>query len=784
MVGTKIAHYEVLKSLGAGGMGAVYSARDTELHRVVALKVLLPHALDDPSARALLLKEARTASSLNHPNICTIYQVGESDGIAFIAMEMVDGGPLSDRIGAAGLPIEMVLRYGVQIADALAYAHTNGVVHRDIKSSNVLVSRDDRVKVSDFGLARQMRHGAPGTVTLTSAGVIAGTPHFMAPELLLGRPANESSDVWALGVLMFEMASGTLPFTGRTEPELNAAVLNGEPAPLPARVPRELADLIRRCLEKDPARRPPTALDVRAALEAMSSGARAALAAPAPRRSWRREFGLALVVLAATALFGMDVGGVRSRLTSGGSSGRIASLAVLPLDNFSRDPGQQYFADGMTEDLITEVAQIEGLRVISRTSVMRYRGTTRTVPQIARELGVDAILEGSVQHAGDRVRITAQLVSGDRDEHVWAASYERPASDVLALQSDVARAIAHEIRQHLSPRAQARVAKRAPVDPRAYELVLMGRYQLNRFTTDATTQALRSFQQAIAIDSNYAPAWTWLGEAYGQGAVPDMPRSVAVRHAREAIERAIRLDPDLGTARAALGDVKFHLDWDWEGAAREYRRAIELSPNDVDARLQYSHYLLATGRLDEALAQGRKALELDPLSPVIHDHLGALDIAAGRYSEAIAKFQHVIELDRGFASAYLDLAETYLLTGRFDEGLAEYRKSVAMGGMSGPSDSVLVLALIDAHAGRKAMALEKVKAYEASHANADAIGTQYFVAAVYAAMGDADHAFEWLDRAYRRHDEALTNLKLDPLFLKLRGDPRFPEMLKRLNLPA
>jgi TolB-like protein/Tfp pilus assembly protein PilF len=776
MVGTKVAHYEVLKSLGAGGMGAVYSARDTELHRVVALKVLLPHALDDASARALLLKEARTASSLNHPNICTIYQVGESDGIAFIAMEMVDGGPVSDRIGAAGLPIETVLRYGVQIADALAYAHTNGVVHRDIKSSNVLVSRDDRVKVSDFGLARQMRSGAPGTVTLTSAGVIAGTPHFMAPELLLGRPADVGSDVWALGVLMFEMASGTLPFTGRTEPELNAAVLNGEPAPLPARVPRELADLIRRCLEKDPARRPPTALDVRTALEAMSSGARAALAAPAPRRAWRVEL--------AFAFFGMDVGGVRSRLMGGGSGGRIASLAVLPLDNFSRDPGQQYFADGMTEDLITEVAQIEGLRVISRTSVMRYKGTTRSVPQIARELGVDAILEGSVQHAGDRVRITAQLVRGDRDEHVWAHSYERPASDVLALQSDVARAIAHEIQQHLTPRTEAKLAKRAPVDPRAYELVLMGRYQLNRFTTDATTQALRSFQQAIAIDSNYAPAWTWLGEAYGQGAVPDMPRSEAVRHAREAIERAIRLDPDLGTARAALGDVKFHLDWDWEGAAREYRRAIELSPSDVDARLQYSHYLLAIGRLDEAVAQGKKALELDPLSPVIHDHLGALDIAAGRYAEAIEKFQHVISLDRGFASAYLDLAETYLLTGRFEEGLVEYRRSVAMGGMSGPSDSTLVLALIDAHAGRKAMALDKVQAYEASHANADAIGTQYFVAAVYAAMGDADQAFEWLDRAYRRHDEALTNLKLDPLFLKLRGDPRFPGMLKRMNLPA
>ena len=432
--GTRLGPYEILGPLGAGGMGEVYRAHDTRLGRDVAIKVLPLGDVADEAARRRLVREARTASQLNHPHICTIYDVGDADGLTYIAMERVEGQPLNLLIGSRGLPTETVVRYGAQLADALSYAHERGVIHRDLKCANVVVTEDGRVKVLDFGIAKHVaildEDGATHpTQTLTGTGAILGTPEYIAPEILRGSAADPRTDLWSLGVMLYEMTSGKRPFRGVTEMELGVAILNEPPEPLPARVPPDLAAIVERCLEKDPALRYRRAGEVRAALERLSPvastgrGKRSSQAhsrhALAPRRAWLWAVPATLLLLAGIVL--LDIAGLRTRLIPDAGKQRITSLAVLPLANFSHDPDQDYFADSMTEELIATLAQIGALRVISRTSVMGFKGTTKPLPEIGRMLGVDGIVEGSVQRSGDRVRITAQLIRAASDEHVWAS---------------------------------------------------------------------------------------------------------------------------------------------------------------------------------------------------------------------------------------------------------------------------------------------------------------------------------------------------------------------------
>src|SRR5688572_8269757 len=519
MTGTRLAHYRILEKLGAGGMGEVYRAHDEQLDREVAIKVLPADSFADATARARLLREARAAAALNHPAICTIHEVGEADGQSYIAMELVDGQPLSDKVRAGALPLGDVLRCGMQIADALAHAHARQVVHRDLKPANVVAGPDGRVKVLDFGLAKRIRDLEPAIATtethesapLTEAGTVVGTLGYMAPEQLRGQPADTRSDIWALGVLLYEIATGTRPFAGQSRFELSSSILNDPPRPLPAAVPVTLRAVIDRCLEKQPARRYQSANDVRAAIEAIHAGTASYGRALASRHPWLTAT-LALVMLVAlAAAFGLDA--IRTRL-SGGSS-RIDALAVLPLENLSGDANQDYLADGLTEVLSTDLARLGGLqRVTARSSVVRFKGSRASLADIARELGVDALVTGAVQRSGDRISVTAQLLDPATGNQLWSNRYEHYLQDVLVLRNEIVSAIVREIRAQLSPIEQARLASARPMNPEAFEAYLKGRFEWFKQTRESFDLAERHFQNALERDPNYALAYAGLASVW------------------------------------------------------------------------------------------------------------------------------------------------------------------------------------------------------------------------------------------------------------------------------
>ncbi len=782
MVGRTLAHYRVVEQIGAGGMGVVYRARDERLDRDVALKVLAAGALADETARKRFQQEARALSQLNHPHICTIYDVGEAEGQIYIAMEFIEGRPLNALARGEGLPVDSAIRYGVQIAGALAHAHERGFVHRDLKGANVLITADGRAKVLDFGLARRLP-GPPGEATrtqgLTEAGTVVGTLSYMAPEVLRGEPADARSDLWALGVVLYESVSGSLPFSGQGRFEVTSAVLRDSPAPLPPRVPAGLRTVIHRCLAKEPAQRYQRAGEVRAALEAAHSDTTAVAArppAPAARRWPWIAATAALAMLLAVAL-----GPLRNRLGLGASSARrIESIAVLPLDNTSRDPEQEYFADGMTEQLITDLSKIKALRVISRTSVMQYKGARQPLPEIARALHVDAVVSGSVLRSGNRVRITAQLIHAGSDQHLWAESYERDLRDALALQREVARTIAQEIRATLTPQEKAQLAGGRQVDPEVHRLTLQGRFHANQLTEEPLKKGIRYFEQAIARDPAFAPAYAGLAFAYASMSSYYLAPREVMPKAKEAALKAVQLDETLSDAHAWLGFVLTFYDWDWPAAERELKRALELNPSSADAHLVYGNYLMVMGRAAEAIEEMKRAQQLDPLSlPVRAGPAGAawVLVNARRYDEAIDQARRALEIDPKFAWAHSLLGIAYGQKGEFSRAIAAYEEGVRQ------DNSPMLKALLAygyAQAGRRREAGPLLREIE------DTYRTRYLcayeIATVHLALGDKDRALEWLNKALGDRADCIPWMNVDPRLESLRSDPRFQEMLERVAL--
>jgi len=787
--GTQLGPYEILSSIGAGGMGEVYKARDTRLGRTVAIKVLPEHVAADPDLRHRFEREAKTISSLNHPHICALYDVGDQDGTSFLVMEYVEGETLADRLRRDGpLALDDAVRYATEIADALEAAHARGIVHRDLKPGNVMLTRAGS-KVLDFGIAMHVataggEAATRSVATLTAAASVAGTLPYMSPESLRGEPPDARSDVWALGVLLQEMTTGARPFGGDTQAVLTSAILRDPPAPLPDGSPVWLRTVVGRCLSRDPDRRYQRAGEVRAVLEATTAAA--AGTAPLPRqRSGRRGLvaaGVAAGVVIAT-LAGWSVLGDRETGPAGGAvPAAITSLAVLPLDNLSGDPDQEYLSDGMTEMLIAELAKIGSVRVISRVSVMTYKDARKPLPEIAQELGVDAIVTGAIARVGDQVRFTAQLILGATDEHLWTETYQRDLTDMLLLQSQMARTIARQIQAVVSPEAEARLRDTRPVDPEAFELTLRGQFSANQLTQEGLDRAIRYFEEAIEKDADYAPAHAGLAFAYYQQSSIYYPPLEVMPKAKAAARQAIQLDPNLADGHIWLGMAHFVFDWDWPAAERELQIALALNPSSAEARLGYSNYLLSVGRLDEGVREVLNAEELAPGSIVPYaSPMGSqwTTFMARQFDLSIEKGREALTIDPTNAWAHVYLGTTLVHQGETDEGLAELLEATRL------EDAPLLRVLLTygyVLSGRPAEA--RALLTDLQEISRERYICAYEIAVTHAALGNTDEAFRWLYRARNDKADCIPYLNIDPRFDDLRADPRFQALVEEIGFVA
>jgi eukaryotic-like serine/threonine-protein kinase len=804
--GTRIGPYEVLEFLGGGGMGVVYKARDVRLERFVALKFLPDAVAADPQALERFHREAQAASALNHPHICTIYDVGESDGKPFFSMEYLDGQTLKHLIASRPMALDKIIEIAIEIADALEAAHAQGIIHRDVKPANVFISTRGHAKVLDFGLAKMTLRpakapavpveGSAETVgaeeNLTGPGTTIGTMAYMSPEQIRGKELDARTDLFSFGVMLYEMATGMLPFRGDTSGVIVDNILNRTPvAPirLNPELPSQLEEIINKALEKDREIRYQSAADIRADLKRLrrdtesekgTVAAREQEPVSGPRTTWlgRRSslYGLAsAAVLLVLGSLAMNVGGWREHLLPS-KSPSIRSIAVLPLENLSHNQEQQYFVDGMTDALTTNLSKIGALRVISRTSAMHYKGTNKTLPEIARELNVDGVVEGSVLRSGNRVRITAELLHGPSDRQIWAESYERDLGDVLRLQSEVAQAIAQQVRIQLTPQQQAGLGSMQGVNPQAYEAFLKGR-STNTLTLKGLKEAQAYFQEAVQQDPSFALAYVGLADCYlGLGSFRWIAPQDAYRHANEAIRKAVELNPNLGEAHSTLGWLSWRYEWDWAAAEKEFKRALELNPNYVTGHINLGLYLGWSGRVAQGLAEYRRVAELDPVSPpnaVLYYHLRD-------YKTVLELSQKDVVLDPDDWLAYYWLGVGEEGTGDPQKAIAEYRKAVELSG--GDSDTRAALAHAYVAAGRRPEAETILR--EMLRASQTGYVAPYMIGSIYAGLNDKDRAFEFLERSFQeRSPDVPWFLKADLRIDNLRSDPRYADLLRRVGLP-
>ncbi len=786
MIGKTVSHYRIIRELGAGGMGVVYEAVDIKLDRTVALKFLPPESTRDPDAKARFIHEAKAASALDHNNVCVIYEVGETDdGQMFLAMGCYEGETLKDRIDRGPLPIDEALDITRQVAAGLAKAHERDIVHRDIKPANIFITSDGLVKILDFGLAK-----LAGQTMLTREGTTIGTAGYLSPEQARGEATDQRTDLWCLGVVLYEMVTGRRPFQGDHAQALIYSILNLEPEPvtgLRTGVSMELERLIDRCLEKEPAARYQTAGDLASDLSRHQRGPDAAIFTtktmplkiqPRNRRPLVVGGGvLAAVLVLVALLFVLNVGNLRDRWLGEVNLSPIRSLAVLPFHNLMGDSEQDFFVEGLHESLITELSKIGTLRVISRTSAMYYRETDKSMPEIARELDVDALVEGSVLRVGNRVRITAQLIRGSNDEHLWAEDYDRDLRDILNLLSEVAGSIAGEIDIVLTPGQQERLTVERTIDPEVYEVFLRGLHFLHKFTEQDMLIARDYFQQAIDADPNFALAHAGLsGSLIVSSIVSDVPAREVLPLARQAAMRAMELDPGLSGAHTVLGFVEMYSDWDWDAGEREFRRALELNPNDGDALHGLSNILIIHGRFDEAVELVTRARQFDPYSYLRNLPVWANLTIARRYQEAITEVERWRTFSGNARQGWWWLFNIYYDQGRHEEAMVELRHSST--GLDPEAGPVMEKAYAESGIQGSLLVCAKRLAALSRKEHVDPISiAQYF-----AMVGDTEQTFVWLEKAYQERAPAI-HLLAQPALDPYRSDPRFRDLMGRFGIP-
>jgi eukaryotic-like serine/threonine-protein kinase len=738
-----LSRYRLLERIGVGGMGEVWTARDARLDRIVAVKMLLRGPVTNDAGRERFRREALTLSKLSHAGIATVFDFDSEGDHEFLVMEFVSGGTLESRLREGPLPLEQIQSLGAAIADALEYAHRHSVLHRDLKPGNVALTTEGQPKILDFGLALLLS-GDAETGRLTQKGSVMGSLAYMAPEQLVGEEEDSRTDVYALGVTLFELATGQRPFVQERPQALMFAIVNTAAPPLRSLRPEVTADLdrlIASCLEKDRARRPASAAAVADALRGLP-----ATGSSGPSPAYAR--------------------------------GTIRSVAVLPFRNISQDPAQEYFADAMTEAVIADLARIRALRVISRTSAMRYKSTALSLPEIARELNVEAILEGSAHLVGGRVRLSVQLIAARTDETLWADRYDRQLEDVLGLQSELAEKVAGEIAVQLTPAEVAQLARRHAVNPEAHLEYLKGRHSAWGGSPQGVELGLRHAKRALELDPDFAAAWSALADCHILRATRGMaPPAEAAREAEAAARRALELDPSLADAHVSIGVVQMHTG-DMQGSIRSLRHAVELNPALALAHNMLARALSTLERHEEALVAAQKSVSLDPLAVMLHTILGDVYYYARQYEKAMLSYRMAIELDPRFASAHTDLARALEALGRFDDARAAYETGRRLaGGIAGPSFG---LAHLEAAAGNAAEARRMLE--ELTAARAKRVVSAWGIGAMHASLGDVDEAYRWLEIAVEEKASGLSLLRVHPRLDPIRSDPRYWPLVRRVGL--
>ena len=781
---TFAGRYQIIEELGKGGMGKVYKVLDKEVNAKIALKLIRPEIAADKKTIERFRNELKTARDISHKNICRMYDLNKEEGSYYITMEYVEGQDLKSLVRQTGqLAIPTTISIAKQVCEGLSEAHKLGTVHRDLKPSNIMIDKEGNARIMDFGIARSLK--AKG---ITDAGVMIGTPEYMSPEQVDGKEVDQRSDIYSLGVILYEMVTGQVPFEGETPLSValkHKSKIPPNPRDINYRIPEDLAHVILKCMEKDSEERYQGAEELFSELTRIEKGiptAERGLPGRKPLTVLRKLKKLLIpaLVFIALAIVGVIIWKLLPQKEAVPIPSDQPSIAVLPFEDLSPEKDQEYFCDGLAEELINTLSNIKNLRVVARTSAFSFKGKNIDIREIGRILNVETTLEGSVRIAGNRLRIIAQLINVADGFHLWSERFDRELDDVFTIQDEISLAIVGKLKIKLFGEEKAKILKHPTEDLEAYNLYLKGRYFWNKRTEEGYQKSLEYFQKAIKRDPSYALAYTGIADYYNLlGFYDYLPPKEAFPKAKASVEKALEIDDTLAEAHNSLAFIKENYDWDWKEAEREYKRAIELNPSYATAHQWYAGFLGAMGRHDESIAENKRAQELDPLSPIIGTDLGTNFCSARQYDKAIEELHKVLEMDPNYIVAHIFLGVAYAGKEMYNEAISELKKA---SDLSGGDESLIkvFLGVIYSLSGRKDEA-EKVLE-EMIELSKQRFISPYFIAIINAGLGQNDEVFKWLEKAYEERDHWMPSLKVFPVLDSVRSDPRFKALLVKMNL--